>query len=844
MVDALTAGAWPEGTHAGVDRRRRDAGRGGRRPTARRRRGARSWTGRPATARKTGVFTGSFATNPVTGTRAAGVRRRLRPDGLRHRRDHGRARPGRARLGVRRGLRAADHPHRRSRPRASGRAKAFTGDGPAINSSIDGLSWTAWTSPTAKARDHRVAGGRRARARRGHLPPARLAVQPAALLGRAVPDRLRRDRAADRGARVDAAGRAARDRRLLAEVVPARRRRLDARAAAGPADRLGRGRAGPGRRAEEVPARDEHDAQLGRLVLVRAALPGPDQRRARWSTREVEHYWMGPNADRPLGGVELYVGGVEHAVLHLLYARFWHKVLFDLGYLSVVRAVPPAGQPGHVAAAGVHERRRVLRPGRRGRRARRRASSSTAPRCAQEFGKIGKTLKNVVNPDEFIRDYGADTFRLFEMFSGPLEQSRPWDAKAIVGPYRLLQRVWRVVVDEKTGAVHVVRRRRCRDELNRLLHRAIHAVRDGYETLRFNTSIARITELNNAITAGLPERRGAARAGRAAGADAGAAGAAHRRGAVVAAGPPGVAGVGASSRWPTRRCWSTTRSRSRCRSTASCARWSPVPADADAAAMEAAARADERVAAALDGRETAAGRRRARPARQLRGLSVTRSSGVAVVTDSTACLPAELVDAARHRRSCRCASRSARARRVDGVDVSAGRGRAGAARQGRRCRPRARRRPSSRRCTRRLLDAGASHVVSVHLSAALSGTWESAVLAAQDFPHGDGAGGRLALDRRWGWGSRCWPRPSARADGGVGGRGAGRGDGDRRRAPARCSTSTPSSTCAAAGGSARRPALFGDDAVGEAAAAAGRGPDRRAGEGAHVDARRWPGWSS
>jgi leucyl-tRNA synthetase len=121
----------------------------------------------------------------------------------------------------------------------------------------------------------------------------------------------------------------------------------------------------------------------------------------------------------------------------------------------------------------------------------------------QEFGKIGKSLKNVVNPDEFIRDYGADTFRMFEMFSGPLEQSRPWDAKAIVGPFRLLQRVWRVVVDEQTGAVHVSEDD-VPPDLNRLLHRTIAAVREGYESLRFNTSMARITELNNAVTQRYP----------------------------------------------------------------------------------------------------------------------------------------------------------------------------------------------------------------------------------------------------------------------------------------------------------------------------------------------------
>jgi leucyl-tRNA synthetase len=216
----------------------------------------------------------------------------------------------------------------------------------------------------------------------------------------------------------------------------------------------------------------------------------------------VERYWMGPNADRPLGGVELYVGGVEHAVLHLLYARFWHKVLFDLGHVS-------SAEPFH----------RLVNQGMLQLPAYRNADGFPVPAAevtetdghffhegvevTQEFGKIGKTLKNVVNPDEFIREYGADTFRVFEMFGGPLDQSRPWDAKSIVGPYRLLQRVWRVVVDESSGALHVSDDP-VPDELNRLLHKTIHAVREGYEALRFNTSIARITELNNAITQAYP----------------------------------------------------------------------------------------------------------------------------------------------------------------------------------------------------------------------------------------------------------------------------------------------------------------------------------------------------
>jgi leucyl-tRNA synthetase len=217
---------------------------------------------------------------------------------------------------------------------------------------------------------------------------------------------------------------------------------------------------------------------------------------------EVEHYWMGPTADRPLGGVELYVGGVEHAVLHLLYARFWHKVLYDLGYLSSSEPFHQLVNQGYlqlpaytnkdgfyVEAGQVEERDGKY--------------FFDGEEVTVEFGKIGKSLKNTVTPDEFIAAYGADTFRLFEMFSGPLEQSRPWDVKAIVGPYRLLQRVWRVVVDEMTDAVHVSDGD-VPDELNRLLHKTIHAVREGYESLRYNTSIARITELNNAVTQAYP----------------------------------------------------------------------------------------------------------------------------------------------------------------------------------------------------------------------------------------------------------------------------------------------------------------------------------------------------
>ncbi|MDQ6937395.1 MAG: leucine--tRNA ligase [Actinomycetota bacterium] len=220
----------------------------------------------------------------------------------------------------------------------------------------------------------------------------------------------------------------------------------------------------------------------------------------------VERYWMGPSADRPLGGVDLYVGGVEHAVLHLLYARFWHKVLFDLGYVSSAEPFHRLVNQGYVQAYAYTDARGAYVP-----------AADVLERdggwfvvtadgeepVRREYGKMGKSLRNVVTPDEMYAAYGADTLRLFEMFTGPLEQSRPWDTKAVIGSYRLLQRIWRSVVDEQTGISHASAEE-VPPELNRLLHKTIHAVREGFELLRFNTSIARITELNNAITAAYP----------------------------------------------------------------------------------------------------------------------------------------------------------------------------------------------------------------------------------------------------------------------------------------------------------------------------------------------------
>jgi leucyl-tRNA synthetase len=218
---------------------------------------------------------------------------------------------------------------------------------------------------------------------------------------------------------------------------------------------------------------------------------------------EVERYWMGPRSADDGGGADLYVGGVEHAVLHLLYARFWQKVLFDLGHVSskepfrrlfnqgMIQAYAYLDERGfYVEAAEVVERDGRYWLG--------------DQEVRRELGKMGKSLKNAVAPDDMCERYGADTLRLYEMFSGPLDQSRPWDTTAVVGMYRLLQRIWRVFVDEETGDLRIGEGEPGDDGL-RALHRTIASVRDGMETLRFNTSIARITELTNHLTLTHPD---------------------------------------------------------------------------------------------------------------------------------------------------------------------------------------------------------------------------------------------------------------------------------------------------------------------------------------------------
>jgi leucyl-tRNA synthetase len=226
----------------------------------------------------------------------------------------------------------------------------------------------------------------------------------------------------------------------------------------------------------------------------------------RFCGKENEAYWMAPRPaehgpDDP-GGVDLYVGGAEHAVLHLLYSRFWHKVLYDLGQVSsrepyrrlinqgYIQAFAYTDSRGaYVTAADVVERGgKFFYPGAEG-----------EIEVLQEFGKIGKSLKNSISPDEMCDDYGADTLRVYEMSMGPIEASRPWATKDVVGAQRFLQRVWRLVVDEGSGEVRVTA-----DELDtdtqRLLHRTIAGVSEDYAALRNNTAVAKLIEYTNHLT--------------------------------------------------------------------------------------------------------------------------------------------------------------------------------------------------------------------------------------------------------------------------------------------------------------------------------------------------------
>jgi leucyl-tRNA synthetase len=211
-----------------------------------------------------------------------------------------------------------------------------------------------------------------------------------------------------------------------------------------------------------------------------SALVGPD----------IERYWMPP------GGVDLYVGGVEHAVLHLLYARFWHKVLYDIGVASTAEPFGRLFNQGYILADAFTDARGQYVPAIEVAHVNNGWAYHGQP-VTRRAGKMGKSLKNGVSPDEIYTSYGADTLRLYEMAMGPLDADRPWRTDDMVGMHRFLQRLWRLIVNESTG--ETLPSPDAQESLDaattRLLHQTIIAVRDDFAALRFNTAIARIIEL-------------------------------------------------------------------------------------------------------------------------------------------------------------------------------------------------------------------------------------------------------------------------------------------------------------------------------------------------------------
>jgi len=185
-------------------------------------------------------------------------------------------------------------------------------------------------------------------------------------------------------------------------------------------------------------------------------------------------FFNSPNLDfrgRIHTDCDLYVGGSEHAVLHLLYARFWHKFLFDEGYVSTTEPFTRLISVGLIQA--------------------------------EDGRKMSKRFGNVINPDDIVKTYGADTLRVYEMFMGPLEAAKPWSMQGVNGVFGFLNRVWRLIMDERADAMQlnpaVVDREPNADE-NRVLHQTIQAVTEDIRNLAFNTAISRMMEFTNHFT--------------------------------------------------------------------------------------------------------------------------------------------------------------------------------------------------------------------------------------------------------------------------------------------------------------------------------------------------------
>ena len=220
-------------------------------------------------------------------------------------------------------------------------------------------------------------------------------------------------------------------------------------------------------------------------------------------------YWLrymdAHNPDRPFdpakeqlwGPVDLYVGGVEHAVLHLLYARFWHKVLYDAGWVHTKEPFQKLFNQGMILGYSYQdEAGKYYYPTEVEERNGAWVVKATGTPVTTQIEKMSKSKNNVINPNDVVDSWGADALRLYEMFMGPLEAVKPWQTSGVQGVYRFLERVWRLFVDEETGALRVGDS--ITSDAKRALHVAIKETTEGIEALRMNTPLAKMMELVNA----------------------------------------------------------------------------------------------------------------------------------------------------------------------------------------------------------------------------------------------------------------------------------------------------------------------------------------------------------
>ncbi len=212
---------------------------------------------------------------------------------------------------------------------------------------------------------------------------------------------------------------------------------------------------------------------------------------------ELEKYWM---------PVDLYIGGVEHAVLHLLYSRFWHKVLFDCGLVSTKEPFQGLFNQGMILSYSYQDARgKYFHPSEVRNETGGPVLKSTGEKLKSQVEKMSKSKNNVVNPDDVIDQYGADALRLYEMFMGPLDATKPWQTEGVEGVYRFLSRVWRLAVDEETGQLSAKIKKLPGSSdaaLWKLLHQTIKKVSEDIEGLHFNTGISQMMIFVNEATKG------------------------------------------------------------------------------------------------------------------------------------------------------------------------------------------------------------------------------------------------------------------------------------------------------------------------------------------------------